>query len=132
MADPRQVTPTLTSEEIFALVNNSQMAMGTSPSRRALRSTTGVTSSTSSPAEKPSAPPALPGKNSTKPILFDQIKGVDALDQPLQPAPHVTLPQLTTQATKTALQPSQPQLRNVCDWAQALPCEYPALPLLNK
>ena len=37
--------------------------LGTSPSRRALRSsTTGVTSSTSSPAEKPSAPPALPGK----------------------------------------------------------------------
>jgi len=129
MVDPRQVIPTLTSEEIFALANNSQMATGTSPSRRALCSTTttGITSSTSSPAEKPSAPPALPGtKKSTKQILFDQIEAVDAPEQPPQLPPHNTLPQPTTQATKMALL-SHPQLRNVCNWAQALQCEYPVL-----
>ena len=79
MADPRQIIPTLTGtiEDIAA-------QMGTSPSRRALRSTnTGIASSTSSPAEKPSAPPALPGKKSTKRILFDQIEAVD--DAPEQP-----------------------------------------------
>ena len=129
MADPRQVIPTLTSEEIFALADNSQMATGTNPSRRALRSTatTGITSSTSSPAEKPSAPPALPGtKKSTKRILLDHIEAVDAPEQPPQPPPQQPLPQPTTQLTQTALQ-SLPTTRYVCNWAQGLQCEYPAL-----
>ena len=119
MADPRQPIPTITYEEVANA--NAQIAMVTSPaSRRALRRTTGATSATSSPAEKLPAP-ALPGKKSTKQILFAQIGDVEPLQQSTQP---------TTQATQMALQPPQPQ-RNVCDWAQAIPCEFPALPLLN-
>ena len=120
MADPKQSIPTITYEEVANA--NAQIAMVTSPaSRRALRSTTGATSAASSPAEKLPAP-ALPGtKKSTKQILFAQIGDAEPLQQSTQP---------TTQATETALQPPQPQ-HNVCDWAQAIPCEFPALPLLN-
>ena len=109
MADLRQSIPTITYEEVAKA--NAQIAMVTSPaSRRALRSTTGATSATSSPAEKLPAP-ALPGtKKSTKQILFAQIGDAEPLQQSTQP---------TTQATETALQPPQPQ-HNVCDWAQAV------------
>ena len=92
MADPRQPIPTITYEEVANA--NAQIAMVTSPaSRRALRSTTGATSATSSPAEKLPTP-ALPGKKSTKQILFAQIGDVEPLQQSTQP---------TTQATQMAL-----------------------------
>ncbi len=109
MANPRQPIPTITYEEITNA--NAEIAMVTSPaSQRALHSTTGATSATSSPAEKLPAP-ALPGKKPTKQILFAQIGDVEPLQQSTQP---------TKQATETALQPPQPQ-HNVCDWAQAIP-----------
>jgi hypothetical protein len=110
MADPKQSIPAITYEEVANA--NVQIAMvTTSPaSRRALRSTTGAKSATSSPAEKLPAP-ALPGtKKLTKQILFAQIGDAEPLQQSTQP---------TTQATETALQPPQPQ-HNVCDWAQAV------------
>ena len=77
MVDLRLPIPTITYDKVAHA--NSQIAMGTSPaSCRALHSTTGATSATSSPAKKLPAP-ALPGKKSTKWILFAQIGDVEPL-----------------------------------------------------
>ena len=106
MVDPRQPIPIVTNEAV--VLANLQIAMGTSPSRRALPS---------SPADKTPAP-GLPGKKSTKENLFDQIEVGNAPEQPLQSPPQQLLPQSTqptTQGTQPPLQPSQPE-RNICDW----------------
>ena len=98
MVDPRLSIPMITYEEVAHV--NLQIAMDTSPaSCRALRSTTGATSATSSLAEKLPAP-ALPGKKSTKRVLFAQIRDVEPLPQSTQ---------LTMQATQMALQLPRPQ-----------------------
>ncbi len=122
MPNPNQVILTLTPAEAAALTN----AMASSPSCRAQCSTTGASSTSSTPTEKPPAP-ALPGKHqSKKQLLFEQIEAIDE-EPPQLPPQQLAQPPLQPPALLLIQQPQQ----NVCDWAQAIPCKFPSLPLLH-
>jgi hypothetical protein len=112
MADPRANGCLLMIEEVEQEVD--------SPGR-STRSRTAA-SSAASPADKSTKklPPPLPGKKAQKRILFDQIDDANDSRNITPPPPLAPVPA-----------PMQAQPHHVCDWAQAVICNFPQLPPLK-
>jgi hypothetical protein len=114
MADPKAcllVSEDAVEEEVNVLT------AGISPGR-STRSRAAAASETDESKKRP--PPPLPGKRAQKRILFEQIN--DATPAPAPPAPPAPPP------PPPPLPPlPPPPQRYVCDWAQAVVCNFPQL-----